>query len=153
MAKEQNPGGIIAAVMIKSPIGAKPDAKKTLYLLGMKTVNTAILVSDSPIYRSMLQKAKDYVTWGSVSADFAEKVIASKGKLVGGGEKADSAKAKEAIEAVVSGKKLSDAGVKRDIHLHPPTGGFKGTLKRPITQKGEAGDRKEKMQALLERMI
>lgn len=144
--------GIIAVAMIKSPIGAKPDAKKTLFLLGMWQINTARLLFDSPRNRSMLQKVKDYVTWGTVTPEFAEEVFLKRGKAFGG-KKLTPELAKKAVGVVVSEGKLSEIGVKKDVHLHPPKGGFKGTLKRPLTQRGEAGDRKEKIADLVGRMI
>lgn len=149
MAKEN---AIIGAVMIKSPIGAKPDAKKTLSLLGLKKINTLALLPGSPIYLSMLQKAKDYVTWGSVTAELAAKVIEARGK-VAGNKAVEPSKAGEAASGLAQGKHLLDYGIKKDIHLHPPTGGFKRTLKRQVSAKGEAGDRKEKIAELLERMF
>ncbi|MFH0961989.1 MAG: uL30 family ribosomal protein [archaeon] len=147
-----NEGRIIGAILIKSPIGAKPDAKKTLALLGLLKINTLALLPEGPMYKSMLQKAKDYVTWGTISAELAARVIEKRGELVGGKD-VDARAASGAAAGMVAGKLLLDHGIKKDIHLHPPTGGFKKTLKRAITAKGEAGDRKEKMTALLERMF
>jgi large subunit ribosomal protein L30 len=145
-------GKILAAVMIKSPIGSKPDARMTLRLLGFHRLNACVLLANTPSYTNMLQIAKDYVTWGLIDAPFATKVLEERGKMEGDKPVA-TALAKKAAEGLASGGKLLDFEIKRHLRLHPPAGGFKRTLKRQVSSKGECGDRGDKMQALLERMI
>jgi large subunit ribosomal protein L30 len=143
---------VIAAVLIKSPIGAKPDAKKTLLLLNLHRINTGVLLPDNPTARAMLQIAKDYLTWGAVDEGTVVKVLEKRGKLPGD-KKIDSTKAKEAAEGLFAGKLLQTFGIKKYLRLHPPRGGFKLSLKRPVSSKGEAGYRKKGIGELLERMI
>jgi large subunit ribosomal protein L30 len=145
-------GKVLAAVMIKSPIGSKPDARMTLKLLGMHRINACVLLANTPSYTNMLQIAKDYVTWGLIDSEFAAAVLEKRGML-SGDNKVDSALAKKAAAGLASGKKLAEFEIKRHLRLHPPSGGFKRTLKHQISSKGETGDRKDKMKALLERMI
>ncbi len=145
-------GGVVAAVLIKSPIGSKPDARRTLVILNLHRINTCMLLPDTPTSRAMLQIAKDYVAWGPVDQETVAKVVARRGRLPGDA-RVDEAKAKDASAGLFSGKKLQDYGIKRHMRLHPPAGGFKKSLKRQVSSKGEAGYRKAGMGALLERMI
>ena len=46
-------------------------------------VNHAVLVLKTPAYEGMLQKAKDYVTWGEVDADTIETLINERGRMAG----------------------------------------------------------------------
>lgn len=140
---------LLAAVIVKSPIGGKPDARRTLVLLGLERVNTCVVVPDNPTYRSMLQIAKDYVTWGDITREFAAKLLLARGRLPGD-KPLDAATAKKAADGIAEGKPLE--GVKKFLRLHPPKGGFKRTLKRAITSGGETGDRGDKIEELLGRM-
>ena len=112
----------------------------------------------------MLQKAKDYITWGDANAELIEKMISERGRLVGDKpitdadvkEATDYSSIKEFAAAIASG----DATVKdmpemkRVFRLHPPRGpkGW-GGLKRTYVVGGALGPRGEDISALVERMI
>ena len=112
----------------------------------------------------MLQKAKDYITWGDADADLVEKMISERGRLVGDkpvtdadvSEATDFGSIKEFAAAIVSGdatvKDMPD--MKRVFRLHPPRGpkGW-GGLKRSYVIGGALGPRGEDISALVERMI
>ena len=38
-------------------------------MLRLNRISHAVLVEDTPSYNGMLQKAKDYITWGEIDAD------------------------------------------------------------------------------------
>ena len=112
----------------------------------------------------MLQKAKDYITWGDADAALVEKMISERGRLVGDKpitdaivkEGTDYASIKDFAAAIASGdatvKDLPD--MKRVFRLHPPRGpkGW-GGLKRTYVVGGALGPRGEDISALVERMI
>ena len=51
-------------------------------MLNLTRVNHAVLIPDTPAYAGMLQKAKDYITWGEVDADTISTLISERGRLV-----------------------------------------------------------------------
>ena len=58
-----------AVVRVRGTLRVKPDIKETLRLLRLNKVNHCIVIPESPEYRGMLLKAKDYITWGEVDAE------------------------------------------------------------------------------------
>jgi len=49
--------------------------------------------------------------------------------------------------------KLYGAGIPPVFYLHPPKGGFKRSLKRPLADGGELGYRGKEIVSLISRMI
>lgn len=115
---------MLGVIRIRGEINLRPDVKKALELLGLTNVNTLAVVEDTKSSRGMARTAKDRVTWGELS----DETLKALEKLPARGEK-----------------------VKR-YRLHPPRGGFKNTIKRPIP-KGELGYRGEKINELVMRML
>jgi large subunit ribosomal protein L30 len=115
---------VLGILKIRGEMNLKPDVKKTLELLGLDRNNVLAVVEDNDSFRGMAKAVKDRVTWGELSAETLE----SLGKLPVKGEK-----------------------VKR-YRLHPPRGGFRKTIKRPLPQ-GELGYRGEKINELIKRMM
>ncbi len=115
---------MIGVIRIRGEVGLRPDVKKTLELLGLDRNHTLAVLDDNPSVRGMLRVIKDRVTWGELS----EAVLKALEKLPAKGDK-----------------------VKR-YRLHPPRGGFKRTIKRPLPD-GELGYRGEAINELIERML
>ncbi|HEY9289328.1 MAG TPA: 50S ribosomal protein L30 [Candidatus Dormibacteraeota bacterium] len=47
---------------VRSVIGQKPDAKKTVRALGLRKLNQTVQLDDSPQLRGMVQKVRHLVT-------------------------------------------------------------------------------------------
>ena len=71
----------------------------------------------------MLQKAKDYITWGEIDAETVAAMIAKRGRLPGNvkvtdeyvAENSDYNNIEELAKALVDGKvKLADVGIKQE---------------------------------------
>ncbi len=160
LVKPQN--RCLAVVRIRGTINVRKDVKQTLKLLRLNKVNHATLIFPSPQYLGMLQKAKDYITWGEVSKETILKLLRERGEIVGGKKLTDEyvknlgfKNLEEIAEKIYSLKlKLKDLdGVKPVFRLHPPSGGFKKTLKRGFSEDGELGYRGEEINKLLEKMM
>ncbi len=151
-------------VRARSDVKVERSIRETMGMLNLTRVNHAVIIPDNPQYKGMLQKAKDYITWGDADAGLVEKMISERGRLVGDKPVTD-ADVKEATEfgsikefaaAIAAG----DATVKdmpemkRVFRLHPPRGpkGW-GGLKRTYVIGGALGPRGEDISALVERMI
>ena len=51
-------------VRVRSDVKVERTIRETMGMLNLTRVNHATIIPDNPQYRGMLQKAKDYVTWG-----------------------------------------------------------------------------------------
>lgn len=65
---------MIVAIQIRGHIGARQPVKDTLKMLNLAKKHSAIVLEDTEINRGMLRKVADYITYGTVSDDVAEKV-------------------------------------------------------------------------------
>ncbi len=138
----------IAVVLVRGMVNVTQGVKDTLAMLNLSRKNTCIVVEDTPIYRGMIQKVKDYVTWGEVSDETFKAIVEKRGVEFKGREN-DSKKKYSYKFIEVNGKKY-----KPYFRLNPPTKGFgrKG-IKMPFKLGGALGDRKDKMNDLIMRMI
>lgn len=151
-------------VRARSDVTVERSIRETMGMLNLTRVNHAVIIPENPQYNGMLQKVKDYVTWGEADAELVEKMISERGRLVGdkpvtdaivkGGT--DYKSIKDFSKAITSGdatvKNLAE--MKRVFRLHPPRGpkGW-GGLKRTYVVGGALGYRGEDITALVERMI
>jgi large subunit ribosomal protein L30 len=147
----------IAVIQIRGTIGTHPDVKKTLELLRLKRKNACVVVENNEIYRGMLQKVKDYVTYGEIDEETFANLIEKRGQPIGKEEIKFDAKriAKEYFEGKV---KLNEFQLKYKLkpffRLAPPRGGFerKG-IKMPYAKGGVLGNRGENIKTLIEKML
>ena len=129
--------GKIVVVLVRGLVEVRQTVRDTLALMKLSRVNQAVVVSDSAITRGMLQKAKDYITWGTIDDATFKAMVESKGKYT----------YNKFLE--VNGKKY-----KKTFRLNPPKKGFgrKG-IKMPFKNGGALGNRQEKINDLVKRML
>ena len=70
-------------VRARSDVKVERSIKETMGMLNLTRVNHAVIIPENPQYNGMLQKAKDYITWGNADAKLVEKMISERGRLVG----------------------------------------------------------------------
>jgi large subunit ribosomal protein L30 len=152
----------LAVIRIRGIPTASPDVRKTLRLLHLCRVSHATLVNDKPEYIGMLRKAQHFLTWGEVSKDNITLLLKERGKLTGERELTDEYARKigyktidELAEALfkteVESKNLQ--GMKPVFRLHPPSKGYKGSVKKSYRMGGASGPRGEAINDLIKRMI
>lgn len=153
----------IAIIRVHGPSKLKHDVVKTFGLLRLYRKNMCIVVPNNASFIGMLKRIKDFATWGEVSPEVFRKMLEKRGKLPGNKKLTEEylkektglgfdAFAKEFFEGK---KELKDVpGLKPFFKLCPPVKGFerKG-IKKPFSQGGVVGYRKEHINALLERML
>lgn len=141
-----------AIIRIRGTLNIKPDTKKTLNLLRLNKPNHCVVVPENDIYKGMIKKAKDYITWGEINQKTLEKLIKNRGKI-SQKKKIPEKDVKQILKKISDGK-IKETGIKPVFQLSPPKKGFerKG-VKKTFTQKGALGYRGDKINALLERMI
>jgi large subunit ribosomal protein L30 len=152
---------MIAAIRVRGRTGIKRDIADTLDMLKLTRINHAVLIDENPSYKGMLQKAKDYITWGEVDPEIVAQLISKRGKLAGNirvtedyiKENTDYSSVEELSKAVVdSGAKLEDSGIKPVFRLHPPRKGYED-IKKTFTESGSLGYRGDKIGDLIKKMI
>jgi large subunit ribosomal protein L30 len=153
----------LAVIRLRGCINVRREVKDTLLMLHLPRANHATLIPSTQTYRGMLQTVKDYVTWGEVSKETLVELLKKRGEVVGGKKLSDNflkqklkySSIEEIAEALYSGTiKLTEIkGVKPVFRLHPPSKGFKKSLKRSAVEGGEMGYRGDKINDLIKKMI
>ncbi len=152
----------LAVIRMRGTVKIKSDIVDTLEMLRLKNINHCVLVSESPHYRGMLNKVKDYVTWGPIDRETASMLIKSRGQLKGG-KAVDEASAKalggfgsveELAHAVADGKAVWGKleGTIPVFRLHPPRKGHEG-MKRSFVAGGALGNRGKDINRLIQKML
>lgn len=152
----------LAVVRVRGTVGVRRDIRDTLRMLRLVRVNHAVIVDDRPSYLGMLQKAKDYITWGEINAETLAALLRKRGRLIGDKPLTDEVVRKytpyktidEFARAVINFEaELSDIPeLKPVFRLHPPRKGYEG-IKRSWKEGGALGYRGEAINDLIMRMI
>ena len=152
----------LIAIRIRGMSDISQEIKDTLNMLRLTRNCHATLLDDRPAYKGMLQKSKDYLTWGEVSQENIALLLKKRGKLIGNKKLTDDY-AKE-----LGFKSLDDLAesmfkmeiecanlpkVKPVFRLRPPKKGFKGKVKRSYAAGGGTGYRGDAINDLLKRMV
>jgi len=118
-----------AVIRIRGSARTRKDLEDTLRMLRLKKPNNCVLVPETKQYLGMLRKSKDYITWGIIEKKTLSKLLEKRGKV-----------------------KLEDLEkIKPVFRLNPPIHGYK-SIRLPYP-RGSLGNRGEKINELLERMI
>ncbi|QKQ98853.1 hypothetical protein GKQ38_05005 [Candidatus Nanohaloarchaea archaeon] len=115
---------MIAAIRVRGDVDASDKASATLQNMNLERRNQCVVYEDTDSIRGMLNKAKDYITYGQVSDEALELLEERKGSEIESGDV---------------------------INLTPPSRGYKDT-KRNVNQGGSLGER-ENLDNLIEKMV
>lgn len=158
-----------AIIRLRGQVNCPYTVEYTLKLLRLhKKYHCVIYPSTLPGLKGMLEKTKDWITWGEISRDVLVELLYKRGRVPGNkpltDEYVDAHLAVYGIkggvpalaDAIMEGRvmlhKLKNI-VKPVFRLHPPRGGFKGSIKKPYTQGGELGYRGPAINDLIKRML
>jgi large subunit ribosomal protein L30 len=151
----------LALVRVRGRINVNPKIKRTLELLNLRKPNHCVVIEDTPTYKGMLQRVKDYITWGEINKDILFALFKKRG-LVGRQTLSDKyIKDKlnitfdEFVEKFFKNEvSFSDIPeVNKVFRLAPPRKGFKGSKKKHYSVGGVLGYRGTAINELIERMI
>ncbi len=116
---------MIAAVKVRGNVDVPQPVKDTMTNLGLKKKNQLVVYDENDSISGMMNKAKDYITYGELSEEVVKALEEKHGE-------------------VTHGKVYS---------LSPPSKGFKST-KKHVNQGGSLGKRQQKeMDNLVKRMV
>ncbi|MBU7019168.1 MAG: 50S ribosomal protein L30 [Theionarchaea archaeon] len=150
----------IVAVRVRGTIKVRKEIEDTLVMLNLTKPHHAVVVDDRPTYKGMLDKAKDYITYGEIEEPVLEMLLKKWARLEGN-QKITDEYVKEKTGQTLSEftksvmefeKDLDDLEIKNVFRLHPPRRGYK-SIKRAFTQGGAVGYRGSEINTLLRRMI
>ena len=147
-------------IRVRGTTGVIQNIASTLEMLRLNRINHAVLVEENPSYKGMLQKGKDYITWGEIDTETLVELIEKRGKLVGGAaiteeylaENTDYSSFEELANALINSEiKAKDINMKPVFRLHPPRKGYEG-IRHSIKEGGSLGYRGEAINDLAKRM-
>jgi len=147
----------LVIIQIRGTVNTHPDVRKTLELLRLHQKHACVVIDDNEVNQGMLQKVKDYCTYGTIDEAFYKEMLDKRALIVGKADvKVDSAKiSKEYFSGDLKARDFeSKYSVKPFFRLAPPKGGFerKG-IKMPFTKGGVLGQRNEKITELISKML
>jgi large subunit ribosomal protein L30 len=151
-----------AVIRVRGHSRVNFDVEDTMRLLGLTRPNHCVVLPQNDVVQGMLNKAKDYVTWGEVSEEMLARMIKFRGKLIGD-KPVDDAAVKEntkytSIIALAKAVKKGETtyaelnGFKSIFRLSPPKKGYEGS-KISYQTGGALGYRGKNINALIERML
>jgi len=150
---------VVAVVRVRGLTGVSADARETLKLLGLTRVNHCVLVRGTPQSKGMIERVKDFVTWGEPTPAMVATLVEHCGRLAGDKRltgallKAAGFDSFEAFAAkLLSGEATAASvpGMKKVFRLSPPRKGYR-SVKRAYPA-GALGNRGAEMDGLLKRM-
>ena len=120
----------IAVILIRGLTKVEGSIKDTLFLLRLRKKHVCVVIDNNESNKGMIQKIKDYVTFGGIEEVTYKELVSKRAK------------------------KDKEGKMKPWFELAPPRGGFerKG-IKKPFTVGGALGDRGDKINDLIKKMI
>jgi large subunit ribosomal protein L30 len=152
----------LLVLRIRGGIDVPRKIEDTMMMIRVDRSNYATLIQGTQSYIGMLNKIKDYVTWGEPTIETIKMILERRGKLEGDRKLSEETVKETGYESI---EKLAQAlhdgeadltkvkKLKPFFRLHPPKRGFKGSVKQPYGGKGELGYRGEAVNQLAERMV
>ena len=154
---------VMLVIRVRGQVKVRPQIEDTLNKLLLGRLHQARILKLSPSIAGMIEKAKDYITWGEVSQDVVEKILVKRGRLPGNKRLSDAhvkkssahSSIKALSKAVTAGETtLADVeGLKPVFRLSPPSGGYRGKRNLPVGMGGITGYRGEDINRLAMKMI
>jgi large subunit ribosomal protein L30 len=152
-----------AVVRIRGINDVRPEIRVTLEMLNLRRIHNLTFIDDRASYKGMLQKSKDYITWGEPTAEIVAGILKKWGRLPGNKKLTDAyikqhttfqsidEFAKAFIDLKVEIRVIPD--LKPFFRLHPPRYGFRGKgIKYAYNSGGALGYRSTEINDLIQRM-
>ncbi|MGQ4870871.1 MAG: 50S ribosomal protein L30 [Candidatus Thorarchaeota archaeon] len=154
---------VILAIRVRGTVSVRPQIEDTLDKLRLVRLHHAVVLRLTPSLRGMVDKAKDYITWGEIDEETATLLLTKRGRLPGNERLTDAyvkkhskySSIKAFAKALVAGKaSIKDVeGLKPVFRLTPPSGGFRGKRYLPVQAGGITGYRGNAINDLAKKMI
>ncbi|MGL6297983.1 MAG: 50S ribosomal protein L30 [Methanobacteriaceae archaeon] len=148
-------------IRVRGTTGINKDIADTLKMLRLNRINHAVLLEENDTYKGMLQKAKDYITWGEVDSETVANMISKRGEFIGKikiteenlKEDTDFKSISDLAEALMEDNvKYDDINMKPIFRLHPPRKGYEA-IRLSFNEGGTLGYRGELINELVNKMV
>jgi len=139
-----------AVIRLRGSINLRKDIKDTLAMLRLNRKMHCVLIKENDVMKGMLQKVRNWITWGEVDDDILKLLIAKRARKIAD-KKLTEQEAEEVFKKIKENQKVPE-GVKPVFRLTPPSKGFKESIKQHYPA-GELGYRGKEINELLKRMI
>ena len=161
MSQEQEKTTLLAVIRLRGTVNVHYKVQDTLNLLNVRRTNYMTLLPNTPSNLGMLNKAKNFITWGEIDSKVLEHVLRKRGELKGRTSLTDkyvkentdyptiTSLAKALHKGEVTLKEIPN--MKKFFRLHPARKGFKA-LKKGFAEGGDVGYRGEAINELIVRM-
>jgi len=153
----------IAIIRIRGLVGVNPKIRDTLKLLRLYKKNFCVVVPNTKSFTGMLDKVKDFTTFGEIDKQTFTKLLLKRGRLPGRKpftEEYLKEKLNIDIKTFVDDffefkRELKDIpGLKLFFRLQPPKGGFeRAGIKKSYAVGGSLGYRGKDINKLIEKML
>jgi large subunit ribosomal protein L30 len=138
---------MIVIVRIKGLVNIKKDIEETMYRLRLRRKFSCVVINKTKEIEGMIKKINSHVTFGEIDEETLKLLIEKRGKKIG-----DKPVKKDEISKIIEEIKNNKIKtIKPFFRLHPPIKGFKAIKQH--YPKGDLGNRKEKINDLIRRML
>ncbi len=125
----------LIVIRITGQIDLPSKIKETLFRMRVRRKYAAVLMEDNELNRKLLNKARNFVAYGTISPEMLKELIKKRGLPID------------------KSKPLTPENMKPFFRLHPPVGGIDAKKHFGVTSKAVLGDHKEKIDELVRRML
>lgn len=155
----------IAVLRIRGTVDVREDVAETLKLLRLNKPHQLVIVPFNSSYKGMIIKVQRMIAWGEIDFDTFVKVLRKRGRVTGNKRLTDSivnemSKGKwasiEELAKAIWDRKISMKDLdwlKPVFRLNPPSGGYRGSVKKPFELGGSFGYWGNRINELIEKMI
>ncbi|AAR39160.1 NEQ311 [Nanoarchaeum equitans Kin4-M] len=153
---------LYAIFRVRGRVDVRKDIEDTLKLLRVHRKNYLSIMPKTESIEGMIQKAKDYITWGEIDEKTLAELLKKRGRISRRKKLTlEYIKEKgfnsfeELAKALIEGKvTLKELGIKPFFRLRPPSKGYgKKGIKKHFNEGGALGYRGEKINDLILRAI
>ena len=161
LSQEQENTTLLAVIRLRGTVNVHFKVQETLDLLNVRRTNYMTLIPNTSSNLGMLNKTRDFITWGEINPKVLEHVLRKRGELRGKINLTDkyvkentdyptiTSLAKALHKGELSLKEIPN--MKRFFRLHPARKGFKA-IKKGFAEGGDVGYRGEAINELIVRM-
>ena len=125
-----------AVIRVRGHKNINKDIEDTMNMLRLTRINHCVIIPENAVMKGMLQKSKDFITWGYVSQNSQFSSVDEFAKSV--------------VNDEVKYASLKD--VKPIFRLHPPRQGYEA-VKKDVKTHGSLGYRGASINVLIEKML
>jgi len=139
-----------AIIRIKGSVKLRKEIKDTLAMLRVHRKMHCVLIKETDTVKGMLNKVRNWITWGEIDDKILELMIRKRGRKQGN-KRLTEKEIKDVFEFIKNNERIPDI-IKPVFRLTPPSKGFKKSIKQHYPN-GELGYRGKEINGLLKRMI